>query len=93
VGIGGAGSKQDGIRVPGDREYGRAERFLEMLGYPPVILLFKVADSDDAGAGSDSEFLLIGRPAYVGCRSVDAEENEGGLPAGRGWLPNEGIAI
>lgn len=64
-----------------------------MLGHPPVVFLLEVADGDQAGAGADCELALGGRPADEGGGTVDAEENEGGLPALWGGLPDVGIAI
>jgi hypothetical protein len=34
---------------------GRADRLLDVLADPPVVLLFKVADGNQAGTGTDSE--------------------------------------
>jgi hypothetical protein len=39
-------SEQDIVRVPVDRQYSRPDRLLDVLGYPPVVLLVKRADSD-----------------------------------------------
>lgn len=64
-----------------------------MLGHPPVVLFLEVAHGDHAGAGADSEFRFVGRPADVCGRAVDAEEDEGGFPPGLGGLPNERIAV
>lgn len=70
--------------------YGRdcaSNRLLDMLGNPPIILLFEIADSNDSRTRSYSEFCLGGRPANECCRSIDTEEDESGLVACRGWLP------
>ncbi len=64
-----------------------------MLGYPPIILFFEIADRDEAGARTNGEFALGGRPAHEGGGAVDAEKDESGLPAGRRRFPDVGIAI
>lgn len=93
MGIGGAGGEEDGVGVPGDGGDGAADGLLDVLGYPPVVLLFEVADGYDAGAGADGEFGFGGGPANKGRGAVDAEEDEGGLVAVGGGLPDEGVAV
>jgi hypothetical protein len=39
-------SEQDVVRVPVDGQYSRPDRLLDVLGYPPVVLLVERADSD-----------------------------------------------
>ena len=72
MGIGRAGSQQDRVWMPGQRGDGASDRLLQVLGDPPVILLFKVAHGDDARTRSDGEFLLGWRPADKGRGSVDS---------------------
>lgn len=72
---------------------GAADRLLQMLRHPPVILFLKIAHCDQACPGSDGEFLLRRRPPNKGCRSVDSEQDEGRLPAGRRGFPDIGVAI
>lgn len=93
MGVGRAGGEKDRVGVPVQREDGSAERLLEVLRHPPVILLFEVTHGDDSGSRTDGEFRLIGRPANMGCRAVDAEENESGFPACGRRLPDKGITI
>lgn len=79
--------------MPGNSVDGAADRLLDVLRHPPVVLLFEVADCDDAGAGADGKFGLGRRPADECRGAVDAEEDEGWLVAGWGWLPDKGVAI
>ena len=58
VGISRPRCQQNRVWMPGQRRDGASDRFLQVLGYPPVILLLKVANGDDAGSRSDGEFLL-----------------------------------
>lgn len=46
LGIGASGGDQDVVRVPIDREDGRSEGLLEVLGDPPVVLFVKGTDGD-----------------------------------------------
>ena len=79
--------------MPCYRGDGAADGFLEVLGYPPVVFLFKVADCDDAGAGTDGEFGFGGGPPDAGCGAVDAQEDKGGFPACWGEFPDVGVAV
>ncbi|KFY43017.1 hypothetical protein V494_02132, partial [Pseudogymnoascus sp. VKM F-4513 (FW-928)] len=72
MGVGGARGEEHGVGVPGDGGDGAADGLLDVLGYPPVVLLFEVADGDDAGAGADGELGFGGRPAHEGRGAVDA---------------------
>lgn len=60
VGVGGARSQEHGVGVPRESGDGTADRLLQVLRDPPVILLLKVADGDHAGSRADGE-LLLGR--------------------------------
>lgn len=64
-----------------------------MLGYPPVVFLLEVADGDDAVAGANGELGFRGRPADEGGGAGDTEKYEGGLVAGGGGFPDEGVAV
>lgn len=85
--------KQDRVGVPRESGDGAADRLLQVLRDPPVVFLLEVADRDDARAGSHGEFLLRGRPPDKGCGAVDAEEDEGGFPAGGGLFPDVCVAV
>jgi hypothetical protein len=93
MGIGRTGGEKHRIGMPREGENGRSERFLQMLGDPPVVLLLKIAHSDDTSSRSNGKLALIGRPADVGCCTIDTEENEGRFPAGWRRLPDQSIAI
>lgn len=85
--------------MPVDIEDGAANRLLEVFGDPPIALFVVVTNRDGTGAGTDSKFSTIGRPADAGCRSVEAEQDESRLPRRRTGLrvrrqaPDVGIAI
>ena len=93
VGVCGASSEQDGVGVPGEGGDGASNGLLEVLGDPPVILFFEVADSDDAGAGADGELAFRGRPADKGGGAIDAEKDESWLPACWGGFPDVGVSV
>ena len=93
VRIGRSGCQQDGVRVPRQGCDCAANRLLEVLRDPPVVLLLEVADCNHASAGADGELLLRWRPAHEGCGTVDSEKHQGRFPSGGGLLPNVGIAV
>lgn len=93
VGICGAGGKKDRVWMPGEGEDGRAEGLLDVLGYPPVVLLFKVANGNHTGTGANGEFSLVRRPTDV-CRcTIDPQKNKSGLPPGGRGFPDKGITV
>ena len=81
VGICGLSSKEDRVGMPGKGEDGRPERPLDVFRNPPVIFFLEVADSDDTSPRANSKLGLVWRPADVCCRTVNAEKDEGWLPA------------
>jgi len=89
----GASSEQDRVRVPGEGSDGASDWLLKVLGDPPVVLFFEVADSDYAGAGADGEFALRGRPADKGGSAVDAEKDKSRLPSCGGGFPDVGVSV
>lgn len=94
VAIGAAGGEQHAVGVPGDAGDSGAERLLQVLGHPPVVLFFKVADGDNTGTRADGKLALVRAPADAGCCTVDTEEDESWLPlAGLTGLPDVGIAV
>ena len=66
-GIRSSSGDQDVVGMPIDGKYGRPERFLDMLGYPPIVLFVKRADSDgptqehSAYLCGAQDFLLVAR--------------------------------
>jgi len=66
--------------VPGHGGDGAANRLLQVLGYPPVVFLLKVAHGDQACARTYSEFGLGWCPANISGGAVDAEKDECWLP-------------
>lgn len=93
VRIGRSGCQQDGVRVPCQGCNSTANRLLDVLRDPPVVLLLEVADGNHSSAGADGELLLRWGPAHKGCGTVDSEKDQSRFPSGRGLLPNVGIAI
>lgn len=94
VAVGAAGGEQHAVGVPGDAGDGGAQRLLQVLGHPPVILLLEVADGDDAGAGADGELALVRAPTHAGSGAVDSQQDERWLPlAALARLPNVGVAV
>lgn len=53
-----AGRQKHRIGMPRDGGYSAADGLLNVLGDPPVILLFEIADSDCTGTAADGEFGL-----------------------------------
>lgn len=66
---------------------------LQVLRDPPVVLLFEVANGDQASSGTDGEFLLRGGPSDKGCSTVDTEKDQCRLPARFSLLPNVSVTI
>ncbi len=93
MGVGGAGGEEDRVGVPGEGGDGAADGLLEVLGDPPVVLGLEVAHGDEAVARTDGELGLGRGPADEGGGAVDAQQDEGGLVALRGGLPDEGVAV
>lgn len=88
-----AGSQEDGIGVPGQRSNRTADRLLQVLRNPPVVLFLEVAYRDHAGTRPHGEFLFRWGPADK-CRSaIDPKKHQSRLPSRRGPLPDVGIAI
>lgn len=75
VRIGRPGCQQDGVRVPRQCCNSAANRLLEVLRDPPVVLLLEVADCNHSSAGADGELLLRWRPAHKCRGTVDSEKN------------------
>jgi len=91
--VGGTSGQQHGVWVPSQSCDGASNRLLKVLRDPPVVLLLKVTDGDQASSGTDGEFLLGGRPSHKGRGTVDTEEDERRLPARGGLLPDVCIAV
>lgn len=87
------GGQQNGVRMPIDCSDCTANRLLQMLGNPPVVFLFEVADGDDAVTGTNGEFGLRGRPTDEGGGSSNAKEDEGWLVSGRRGFPDKGVSV
>lgn len=65
-----------------------------MLGYPPVILFFEVADCDDPSSTSHGKLGFVGRPSHARCSSVDSQQYQSRLPTSLwGGLPDVCISV
>jgi hypothetical protein len=89
------GGEQHAIRVPIDGQDGRPERFLQMLGRPPVVFLVKRTNGDGPSAVTDGELVFVGAPLDARRGTVDSEEDENGLPFARGFVegPDVGVSV
>jgi hypothetical protein len=61
--------------VPCESRDGTANGLLQVLRDPPIVLLFEVADGDNAGSRANGEFLLRGGPPDECGGAVDAQED------------------
>ena len=94
VAVGAASGKQHAVGVPGDAGDSGAQRLLQVLGHPPVVLLLKVADGNDAGSRAHGELALIWAPAHTCGSAVDTQEHKSRLPlAGLAGLPDVSVAV
>ena len=93
LGVRSASSEEDVVGVPVHSENSRAERLLDVLGYPPVVLLVKRADGDSARTRAYGELVLVRRPLDRGGCAVDTEQDKGWLPAGLCGRPDVGVTV
>ena len=91
--VGAAAGEEHAVWVPCDGGNGAANGLLEVLGHPPVVLGLEIADGDGTGAATDGKFGLGWRPANGCGGAVEAEEDESGLPAGRGGFPDVCVSV
>jgi hypothetical protein len=79
--------------VPSNAGDGAANRLLQVLGNPPVVLLLKVADSNDTVTRSNSELVLGRRPANKGGGSANSKEDQSRLISSWGGLPDQSVTV
>lgn len=92
--IGRAGHQQHIIRMPVERRNGRANRFLDVLRHPPIVLRLKVTDGNEASARANRQFILERRPLDARCTAIDAQQYQRWLPFAVGGLrPNVGVPV
>jgi hypothetical protein len=91
--IGRSSSQKDRVGVPGYTGDGTADRLLQVLGNPPIVLLLEVADSNDPVTGSDGELVLGRRPAHESSGSADSKKDESWLVAFRRGFPDESVTV
>lgn len=68
------------VRVPVERRDGRAQRALDVLGNPPVVVFLERTHGNRTRTARDSKLVLVRAPAHGRCGPVEAEENERRLP-------------
>jgi hypothetical protein len=85
--------QQNGVRVPVYAGDGASDGLLQVLGNPPVVLLLKVTDSNDAVARTDGKFGFGRRPAHKGSGTANSEEDKSRLISRRRRLPDQGVSI
>lgn len=93
MGIGRSSSQKDRVRVPSNTGDGAADRLLQVLGNPPVVLLLKVADGNNTVTRSNSELVLGRRPTNKGGGSADSEEDQSRLISSWGGLPDQSVTV
>lgn len=93
MGIGRSSSEKDRVRVPGNAGDGAADRLLQVLGNPPVVLLLKVADGNNTVTRSNSELVLGRGPTNKGGGSADSEEDQSRLISSWGGLPDQSVTV
>ena len=90
--VGGSGSAQGITRMPvkiGDGGF----MSLDMFGDPPIVILFKIADSNDLSSSGHSEFVFLRTPLHMSGASVDSQDHKNWLPFSLIESPHIGISI
>lgn len=64
-----------------------------ILHHSPVVLLLKVADRDEASSAAQGELVLQRGPLHAGGCTVDAHQDQGGLPHAILQGPHVGVAV
>lgn len=72
----GPGSQQDAVLVPVQGQDGGLEGFLDMLGDPPVVFFFVVADRNDPGGRPDRKLQPVWRPLDTRGSPVDSQKDQ-----------------
>lgn len=93
MGVGRSSGQKNGVRVPRKGCDCAADRLLQVLRDPPVVLLLEVTDSNHSSTGTDGKLLFRRRPAHKGCSAINSEKDQSGLPAGGSLLPDVGITV
>lgn len=84
VSVGAAEGEEDTVGVPCDTGDGAAERLLQVLRNPPIVLFLKVADGGDASTTAHRKLGLARAPSDASGCSVNAQQDEGGAPCAGG---------
>ena len=65
-------SQQQIVRMPVDCGHRRFDWFFDVFANPPIVCFFKIANVDNFGTTTDSEFVLFRWPSYTCGRSIDS---------------------
>ena len=68
------------VWMPRERKDGRANRFLDVLCDPPIVVGVKVTDGDEARCRADGEFVLLWTPLDGDGPTIDANEHQYRFP-------------
>lgn len=93
--VGTSGREENVVGMPVEGEDGTADRLLDMLTNPPIVILLKVADANTARSRSDRKLVLLRRPANKSRSTVNTQENQSGLPLMRSTVegPDIGVSV
>ena len=93
MGVSRSSCQEHRVRVPCQGSNCASNRLLNMLRDPPVVLFFKITDSNSPGPGAYSEFGFRWRPTDERRSTVDSQKDKCRLVTRWRWLPNKSIPV